>query len=128
MVMTDIRGVPTSAENSSSLETYEMALEQALALRGNPIRTIDEALVADPGFVMGHCLRAQMQLLSMERSLLGEAARNVELAETFASGANERERGIAVYCLTHSEGPRRVRSGPRARMGTRWRGTRAPAP
>ncbi len=93
MVMTDIRGVPTSAENSSSLETYEMALEQALALRGNPIRTIDEALVADPGFVMGHCLRAQMQLLSMERSLLGEAARNVELAETFASGANERERG-----------------------------------
>ncbi len=93
MSMADIRGTPTSAENARSLELFEASLNEALALRGDPLATIDRALAVTPNFVMGHCLRSQLQLLSMERATLGDAARSIELAETFAGQANDRERG-----------------------------------
>lgn len=93
MALTDIRDVPTSSHEPASLAIFERALEQALALRGDPVATIDEALAAEPGFVVGRCFRAQMQLLSMERARLGQAAREVELAETLTGAANRRERG-----------------------------------
>ncbi len=93
MALADIRDVPTSAENANSLAIYDLALDEALALRGDPVATIDTALDADPGFAMGHCFRAQMHLLSMERPLLGDAARDIELAQALSGRANTRERG-----------------------------------
>lgn len=93
MALADIRDVPTSAENANSLAIYDLALDEALALRGDPVATIDSALDADPGFAMGHCFRAQMHLLSMERPLLGDAARDIELAQALSGRANTRERG-----------------------------------
>ena len=93
MSIADIRGTPTSSDNPTSLELFEASLNEALALRGDPLATIDRALAETPSFVMGHCLRSQLQLLSMERATLGDAARSIELAETFAGQANDRERG-----------------------------------
>lgn len=92
MGLADVRGVPTSSNNPQSLEAFETALTQSLAIKGDPIATIDRALAEDPGFVMGHCLRAQMQLVTMERALLSEAARHAALAEALTGEANERER------------------------------------
>ncbi len=93
MGLLDARGVPTSSENQASLDILEVALMDNLAIRGDPVATIDKALAADPGFVMGHCFHAQMQLLAMEKSRLPDAARAIEMAEALTGNANDRERG-----------------------------------
>ena len=93
MGLPDARGVLTSSDNQSSLDALEKALEQSLAICGDSIATIDACLEADPGFVMGHCFRAQMQLLAMEKSKLPEVARHVEMAEALTGNANDREKG-----------------------------------
>ncbi|MEM7172114.1 MAG: tetratricopeptide repeat protein [Pseudomonadota bacterium] len=93
MSLPDVRGVPTSSDNQSSLDTFEVALNEALSIRGDAVATIDGGLEADPAFVMGHCLRASLQLMAMERALLPDVARQVELAESLTGAANHRERG-----------------------------------
>ncbi len=113
MGLCDIRGVETSSENQASLDAFEQALEQSLAICGDPIALIDSALAEDPGFVMGHCFRAQMQLLAMEKSKLPEVARDVELAEALTGNANARERG-------HIAAVRAWLSGDLERAVRRW--------
>ncbi len=92
MGLADLRGVPTSTHDPASIEAFEEALTQSLAISGDPLATIDAALEREPGFVMGHCLRAQMQLMTMERSQLPEVARHIAMAEALAGEANDRER------------------------------------
>ena len=58
MGLFDRRDVPVSTDNRDSLARYETAADQFHSYFGNPLATIDEALAADPQFVMGHCLRA----------------------------------------------------------------------
>jgi phosphoribosyl-ATP pyrophosphohydrolase len=47
----------------------------------------------DPGFVLGHLLRAEILALSTERAAQGALGKSVEAAEALAASANERERG-----------------------------------
>ena len=62
MSLLDRRDVPVSTDNRDSLARYEAAADQFHSYFGNPLATIDEALQADPHFIMGHCLRAGMLL------------------------------------------------------------------
>ena len=93
MALSDIRDVPTSAANWASLDALEIALDESLGMRRDPLATLDRILSADPGFVLGHCLRAELQLLTTERSLVAEAAHSVEMAEALTGAANPREKG-----------------------------------
>jgi tetratricopeptide (TPR) repeat protein len=92
MAMNDPRGVATSSDNPECIEILEKALDESLGIWGDPVATLDEALKIDPTFVMGHVFRAEMQLTAMERSLLPNIARDIELAEALTGNANERER------------------------------------
>ncbi len=56
--MLDSRGVSVSSGNPKSMAVYEAALGAFNVYRGDPVAIIDEALAADPDFVMGHVLRA----------------------------------------------------------------------
>lgn len=93
MALSDIRDVPTSAASQASLDALEIALDESLCMRRDPLATLDGALAAEPGFVLGHCLRAELQLLTTERSLVAEAAHSVEMAEALTGAANTREKG-----------------------------------
>ena len=93
MGLLDRRGVPASTENRDSLARYEAAADQFHSYFGNPLATIDEALAADPQFVMGHCLRAGMLLTATEKGALPLARASVEAAESLGRVANDRERG-----------------------------------
>ena len=104
MALKDVRDQPTSCDNPGCLEIYEQALNEALGIWGDPIATIDKALKDDPGFVMGHVFRAEMQLTSMERQCLPEVARDIELAEALTGGANERERQHIAAARSWLEG------------------------
>ena len=64
--MEDQRGVPLSTDNPASLVTYEAAQALLSVYRGDPVAVIDEALEADPDFVMGHVFRGQVNLTLWE--------------------------------------------------------------
>lgn len=88
----DSRGVGVSTRNPESLEAYERALDRAVRFSGNPLDEIDRALARDPGFVMGHCLKAALITTLYERALEPALREAVEAGEALAGFANERER------------------------------------
>ena len=90
--ITDARGLPMSAAREDSAIAFEAALRQLQCYRGDPIGTIDAAFGAEPGFVMGHILRAEVCITMWERSFLPEVQRGLEHLERLAPAATDRER------------------------------------
>ncbi len=90
--MEDRRGAPVSTDNPGNLETYEMALGALNAYRGDPVAVIDTALEADPDFVMGHILRAEVNLTMWERSVVPEIEASLERLNDLDNRSNDRER------------------------------------
>jgi hypothetical protein len=93
MALNDLHGEPVSTSNRRSLDRFEHAADLLSGLFADPLAVIDEALEEDPGFVMGHCMRAGLMLMAAEKSAQPELRRSVEAAEALASTANDRERG-----------------------------------
>ena len=89
---TDPRGAPTPAIRAESAAAFESALRQLQSYRGDPIATIDAAIAADPDFVMGHILRAEVCITMWERGVLPEVRRGLEQLERLAPSATDRER------------------------------------
>jgi tetratricopeptide (TPR) repeat protein len=87
----DQRGVATSATNIRSLEFYERALKAFNTYLGDPLATIDEALTADPDFIMGHVLRGHIHVSLWERSVVPEVKRIVARLDGLARRSNDRE-------------------------------------
>ena len=104
MNLFDNRGVPVSTQDRASLERYEAAADQFHSYFGNPLVAIDEALAADPGLMMGHCLRAGMLITSTEKAALPLALASVEAVEAASRLANDRERGHAAAARAWIEG------------------------
>ena len=94
MSMKDARGEPTSTTSAEALALYERAVGEFQGYVGDPVASMDQALVADPSFALGHGLRAAALLLTSERRFLAEARRSVELLAQHAG--NTRERGHAT--------------------------------
>lgn len=93
MTMYDNRGVPVSTANRRPLDRYEAALELLNGFYLDPLATIDAAIADDPDFVMGHCFRAGLFLISTEKAAEAELRRSVEAAVALGAQANARERG-----------------------------------
>jgi tetratricopeptide (TPR) repeat protein len=81
-----------SAARQDSAAVFETALRQLQSYRGDPIGTIDAAVAAEPGFVMGHVLRAEVCLTMWERGVLPEVRRGLEQLDRLAPSATDRER------------------------------------
>ena len=90
--MQDRRGVDLSTSNSKSLEAYERALDAFNIYCGDPVAIIDEALAADPDFVMGHVLRAHVHLSMWEKSVVPEIEHSVSRIKALSGSSNEREK------------------------------------
>lgn len=93
-MLIDLRGEPVSTDNRRALALYEQALVQFHSYFGDPVATIDQALVEAPDFVLGHAFRATMLLLLSERRSFPEIRASVEAAERLLPKANDRERGL----------------------------------
>lgn len=90
--MQDLRGVPTSSDNSKSLAGYEAALKTFNVYRGDPVAMIDETLAADPDFAMGHVLRASVLATMWERSVLPKIEESLNRLKELGNRCNDRER------------------------------------
>ena len=104
MALRDKRGVPVSTDNRRSLDRLEAATELLLGYFADPLAVVDEALTEDPGFVMGHCFRAGLFLISSEKGAEPELRRSLEAADALAHKANDREHGHMAAVRAWLEG------------------------
>ncbi len=93
MSIDDRRGNPISAAQPAALMQYELATDLFLGFSAKAGEAADAAIAADPGFVMGHCLKAGVTLAANEKTFEPQVRAAVEAAERLAAGANDRERG-----------------------------------
>jgi len=87
----DAQGLLLTGASPAAAAAYDTALAQLLSFTGDPVGTIETALVEDPGFLMGHALRAALMLLGTDRQFLPEALVSTAAAQALAEGGSERE-------------------------------------
>jgi tetratricopeptide (TPR) repeat protein len=92
MKLEDKWGNPVSAASRDALARYEQAAEAFLGFSATAWELADAATEIDPGFVMGHCQKAGLRAVAMEKSFDPEVRPAIEAAERLAAHANERER------------------------------------
>ena len=88
--LSDTSGYAVTGATAAALEHYETAARELRCLVGDPLATIDRALVAAPEMAMAHALRAWLHLLGTEPAALPEARACAARAGRHAG--NERER------------------------------------
>jgi tetratricopeptide (TPR) repeat protein len=104
MTLHDSRGLAVSSTNTASLEQLERATTLSASYYMDPLATIDAALVADPDFVAGHCLRAALAVMSTERGALPMLEESVAAIEAAGARANQRERMHAAAARAWLDG------------------------
>lgn len=92
MSLLDAHGLALSTHRVESLAAYEQALDELHSAHGDPLCTIERALAADAGFVMGHAMRAALLVMAADESVEADLAASVRAGEVLAHTANERER------------------------------------
>ena len=92
MALRDCRDVPVSTGNRTSLDRYEGATQLLHGYYGDPLAAIDRALEEDPEFIMGHCLRAGLMVMSTDKGAEPLLQNSVRAAQGLIHRANDRER------------------------------------
>jgi len=100
----DARGIPVSTGSAEAIALYESAIVQLHSYVGDPIATIDRALVASPEFVAGHAFKALALATFSERQFAPAIADAVALARRHGAKANARERGLTAAAQHLSNG------------------------
>ena len=100
----DARGIPVSSGSAEAIALYESAIVQLHSYVGDPIATIDRALVASPEFVAGHAFKALALATFSERQFAPAIADAVALARRHGAKANARERGLTAAAQHLSNG------------------------
>jgi tetratricopeptide (TPR) repeat protein len=90
--MNDRRGLPFSSGTTASHDAYEQALAALNVYRGDAVAIIEEALGADPDFVMGHVLRAEVLITMWERGVLPKVGESLERLRALHARSTDRER------------------------------------
>ncbi len=104
MRLNDSRGLPVSTESAAALERYELATSETLGYFGNPLETLDAALVADPDFAMAHALRADLAVMSSEKGALPLIEASVAAMERLGDHATPREQAHVAAARAWSQG------------------------
>ena len=99
--LTDSRGLPVSTRSPETLEGYERALARYIGYAGDPLATIDEVPDRDPDFVLGRCLRTELNLLSTDGRSMPSVARDADALARLQGGALRRERAFDLLGVKH---------------------------
>jgi tetratricopeptide (TPR) repeat protein len=104
MSLTDSRGVPVSTSEPGLLASLERATTLAASYFLDPMAELDRSLAQDPNFVMGHCLRAALAVMSSEKGAMPMLADSLAAIDRCREVANERERAHAAAARAWLEG------------------------
>ena len=92
----DARGCEVTGASPRALEHYERALGGFLAWTGEPRAEARRAVEADPEFVMGHVLEAELHLCSRDPADMQGAMQALRRAQRLPQNARERMHAAAV--------------------------------
>lgn len=104
MSLRDSRGCPVSTRSSAAVAEYEQALQLSVSYRLDPLAAIQAALEVDPGFAMGHCLRAGLMIMATDRMAVPLLSESIEAVESLGRRANDRERAHAAAARSWLQG------------------------
>jgi tetratricopeptide (TPR) repeat protein len=99
----DSAGLTTSTNDRLSLEQFEQALACLFRSDGHALPIIERAIARDPGFAIGHCLRAGALVMGGADANTAPLLGSVSAIEGNAS-ANERERRHAAAASHWNDG------------------------
>lgn len=107
----DACGVPLSTGSSASIDRHEAVIRMLLGQPGDPNAAVTAALAEDPHFVMGHCLRAALLIMSANEEMETALRGCVDAAEGLVLRANDRERRhlAAARAWLERDFPRAIR-------------------
>src|SRR5688572_8830639 len=89
----DVRGNPCSSASRSAHAAAEQALWRMMSFYGAPLDDLDDAIAADPGWMLPHVMKAGFLLSLTEALHTVEAERHLGRARLLASTqATARER------------------------------------
>jgi hypothetical protein len=102
-----LHGIDVTCNSPEAVALYDTAVNEYLALTGDPVGHLEAALKLDPGFVMGHALIALLYQLSTgvgrENSVVLRMRRRAQiLAES--GRCNHRERAMVAAMTSWAEG------------------------
>ncbi|MBC8119649.1 MAG: tetratricopeptide repeat protein, partial [Burkholderiaceae bacterium] len=92
--MKDARGLAVSTSSTQALEHFETALRQFQTYTGDPLATMQQALVADPEFALAHLFNAFAMYTATERRYLPAVRASLASAAALKARMNSREREL----------------------------------
>ncbi len=93
MSLVDRFGAPVSSSRRASVDSLDKAAHLLLGYFQDPLWEIEAALAEDPDFVMGHCFRAGLHLISSEKAAVPVLEEELSELHRLRADANDRERG-----------------------------------
>jgi tetratricopeptide (TPR) repeat protein len=92
-VFTDVRGLALSTGSEAAVSAYDEAVGSYFEYRLKTGKCVKQALDADPGFAMAHCLQGYLFMLFGTNAVLDKARAALQAAEAGAHGITRREAG-----------------------------------
>ena len=87
----DARGLELSTDSGEAAALFDRAVEHYLKYHVDTMNLVNDALVADPGFVMGHCMKAYLMLAGANPAHRPAIAACLAAAEAGSAVATPRE-------------------------------------
>jgi hypothetical protein len=100
----DIRGLAVSTDSSEAVSLFDRAVEHYLKYHVDTMALVNEALAADPGFVMGHCARSYLMLAGGNPAQRPAVLAGLAAAEAGAGVATRREQRHVAALSAWSRG------------------------
>src|SRR5579859_1193346 len=88
----DERGLPLSTDSTEAVHSFDRAVEHFLKFHADTMALVGRALAADPGFVMGHCLKAYLLLIAANPANRAQIDATLASAQAGAANITTRER------------------------------------
>lgn len=88
----DERGLALSTDSTEAVADFDRAVEHFLKFHADTMVLAGRALAADPGFVMGHCLKAYLLLMAANPANRAQIDATLASAQAGAASITRRER------------------------------------
>jgi hypothetical protein len=100
----DARGLMFSTDSAEAAVLFDRAVEHYLKYHIDAMDLVNQTLAADPGFVMGHCIRGYLMLAGANPAHRPLVAVSVAAALAGAGGATRREQRHVAALAAWSSG------------------------
>jgi len=87
----DSRGLELSTDSAEAAQLFSQATEHYLKAHADTMTLVNRALMADPDFVMGHCLKGYLLLAGANSALRPAIAASLAAAQAGAASVTRRE-------------------------------------